>query len=1163
MNQQERATVDLVINGQQAKTSLKEVQTAVISLTKDLRKMKEADDPKAFAAKTAELNKINAAYTQMNSKLRETTTSWQRFKKEMETITAGVVGGNVITEMLQQMLMFIPNTINKIMDLKDSLTDIEKAAGMTSSEVVKLNKDLGSINTTTARKELREMAVVGGQFGIAKQEMLGFVEGADVLNVALGDQFDSAQAVSEQMIKLRNIFQDIKTDNIKEDMLHIGNAINVLEAAGAATAPVMADFGSRMGGVLVPLGVGSAKVLGLSAALQELNITAERGSTAVTRIFQKMLTETDQFAKVAGVSTVRFKEMINQDIFGAFMAFVEGSKRGGASALAFASILKDSELTGAGANEVISKLAVNSELVAEKIEMAGNSIKGTDSIMSEFAKKNFELARDMKELGEIGHSITQSKFLENLFAGGVHYIVVFWNYLKQLTSFMSNNTWTITGMAYALLLLNANLVKATLSTIANTTATIANTIAQTTGSARLALAIGLARTYGFVMQVVTGKITLAAAATRIWNAVLSVNPIGLVITAVMGLIAAIQLYSKNNAEAIRIERVKVKLSKDIELLNNQVKNSQDGINKQIQIYNTLSIEERKNLQKTIKLKRQEALSRLNNLKASQMEVANNAKGLTFWQAQKTAWTNMFGGRKKAQNLVEEFTKGNISEATADFTDGINQLEDQIKGFDDQLETVNGRLNAFKNAMAINSETTDQLREKQRLLQIALDGAKIGSSDYKKIASEMAKVNNELNVGGNPGIKEPKDKKDKIQKDAEDLNKILSDARRDNIQNALSDREKEADVIKEKYDGMRVLAHGNANKLKEIAKEEGLAMVNLTAKWAEEDKKVSIEKSKEKFEALEEEQKRQQQSKIDQIDIQAATGQISEYDAEGLKLLSEEQFLMAQFMLRSAMGMKNAELEKQIADNYIRQQYRKKDATQQINEAIANIDRELVEVKKDLMMAGIGVVRSFLKEGSLLAKAALVTERIFSIARIISNVPVEISGIAAAPTTVIMPPIIREAYMAKVALSAKLRAAAGIATIGANTVKELATGGYTELAQSRNPGGLVDVPTLFNGRYIAGEKGKEWIAPNWMINNPATANILGALEALRIKGPGSVSEIARSQDQQSGYDFSRLEGLINQMIKAQLMANNKRVILNYNDLREMIEEEVFINNTLDA
>lgn len=72
----------------------------------------------------------------------------------------------------------------------------------------------------------------------------------------------------------------------------------------------------------------------------------------------------------------------------------------------------------------------------------------------------------------------------------------------------------------------------------------------------------------------------------------------------------------------------------------------------------------------------------------------------------------------------------------------------------------------------------------------------------------------------------------------------------------------------------------------------------------------------------------------------------------------------------------------------------------------------------------------------------------------------------------------------------LTAATGFAEVGiiAAQAVPFAQGGNTF-----KKGGPVDRPFVA----IAGEAGPEWIAPNWMLRNPATANVIGMLENIRV------------------------------------------------------------------
>lgn len=399
--QKERAVIDLVINGEQSKTSLKEVTKATIDARKELNKLREADNPQLYKQKLADYKALNTAQREMAQRVNETAKAHKSWQSSALDMAKGVLGGNLAMAGINTLIGLIPAATQKSMALKDQLADIAKTADLTDQEVAGLNESLKRIDTRTPTKELRAMAEIGGQFGVAKDKVDEFVEGTNMANVAIGKAFGNVEAMTTEVMGLRNVFQGIKTDDPGADILHISNALNVLETQGAATAPVMTDFASRMGGVLVPLGLTEGQVLGLSSTLQELNVTAERGATATVNIVQSMLSETATFAKVAGVPLKEYKDLIQKDIYGALLKYLEGLKKVQPNQLEFQKVLDASKLTGAGALEVLSKLSVNQELLAQRTDQATTALKGIDSITAEYNKKNYDMAVNMKRLGEV------------------------------------------------------------------------------------------------------------------------------------------------------------------------------------------------------------------------------------------------------------------------------------------------------------------------------------------------------------------------------------------------------------------------------------------------------------------------------------------------------------------------------------------------------------------------------------------------------------------------------------------------------------------------------------------------------------------------------------------------------------------------------------------
>jgi TP901 family phage tail tape measure protein len=341
------------------------------------------------------LQEVNGTMAARRADSKGSTEAFNPLKSSMASFGAMAAGYVSMQALLSQGAKVFTDTLK----LSDELADIQKTTGMTKMEVKDLNSELRKVDTRSTTEELRQIAAVGGQLGIAKEEIEDFTVATDKLNVALGDEFSGGvEEVTKTTGALRNIFTDIKSKKVDQDMLRIGNALNELGASGSATAPVVADFSSRIGGVGITLGMTSGQVLGLSATLQELNVSTERGGTAITGILQKMASSPKVFAQVAGMSAKDFKALIDKDIFAAFTKVVEGANKSSASATNFAKILDAMKLDGAGASEVIAKLGSNTGLLAEKVALSNNALQNTNSIMDEFNTKNQNAAASWEKI---------------------------------------------------------------------------------------------------------------------------------------------------------------------------------------------------------------------------------------------------------------------------------------------------------------------------------------------------------------------------------------------------------------------------------------------------------------------------------------------------------------------------------------------------------------------------------------------------------------------------------------------------------------------------------------------------------------------------------------------------------------------------------------------
>lgn len=276
--------------------------------------------------------------------------------------------------------------------LSDALADVTKTTGLTGPALQALRGELESLNTRTSVRGLLEMAKAGGSMGVAQKDISGFTAAVDKLNVALGDQFPDPESLARQLTKMRNVLKDVQTDNVGQDLLHIGNVLNFMGANAAATEGDIANIVSRMSGLGQTLGLSSGQIFGVSTALSEMGVNAEVAGSNFPLILQRMSADIGGFAKVAGIGAGEFRQMVNTDIMGAFQMVALGAKQMAPTASSMSTLLKSLKLPGARVAEVFLKAADNTDLLTQRVQEANQALGGTGSVMGEFNAKNETLA---------------------------------------------------------------------------------------------------------------------------------------------------------------------------------------------------------------------------------------------------------------------------------------------------------------------------------------------------------------------------------------------------------------------------------------------------------------------------------------------------------------------------------------------------------------------------------------------------------------------------------------------------------------------------------------------------------------------------------------------------------------------------------------------------
>ena len=426
-------------------------------------------------------------------------------------------------------------------DISESQADVAKTTGQTIDQVRELQGLLSERDSRTSLADQLAIGEIGGRLDIAQQDLFSFIDSIDKANVSLGDVFTGGpEEVAETLGLIRNGFKDLQSEDIGEDLLQIGNALNFLGSNSAANEGRIAKFVNRLAGGASILGLSAEQIFGISTALDEVGISAERGSTATIEALSKIAAEPTKFSDILGINGDEFQQQVETNLVDAFGTVIEKVRELEAGGQPAIQTLNQLGLTGAGVREVYGKLSQDFDLVNKRIEQSGVALKNTDSILEEFNQKNQTVGATIDKLKNSIVNLTVSSGFQDFLVVGISGLTKFINVIAAIPSFLKENRIEIGLLIVALVSLNA-------ANIAAAAAALKKAAAE----------------------------KLAAIASRgltaqqwLLNAALTANPIGLVIAGV-ALLTAVFIKAYRSSETFR-EGVNQLTAKFLEFYNNNL-----------------------------------------------------------------------------------------------------------------------------------------------------------------------------------------------------------------------------------------------------------------------------------------------------------------------------------------------------------------------------------------------------------------------------------------------------------------------------------------------------------------------------------------------------------------------------------------------------------------
>ena len=445
--------------------------------------------------------------------------------------------------------------VNEYADMAEHMSGVKKYTGLTDEAVQQLNDDFMKIDTRTAREQLNDLAGDAGRLGIqSKQQILDFVQAADQINVALGE--DLGEDAVKNIGKLAQLFGDADKMGLKQAMLSSASVINELAQSSSASEAYLMDFTARLAGVGKQAGMTQAQVMAFGSVLDQNMVNVEKGATALQNVITALYAKPAAMAKVAGLNVKEFTQLLKTDGNAALLQFVDALRKAGKMD-ALAPMLTDMKLSGAGVTQTLSTLAANIDTLKQTQQQATQAFTQGTSVTNEFNTANNTVQAQLEKAQKKAHdmAVQLGKQLYPAYMQVVNVGNSFLLFLTKVLPFIASHAKQILVVTAAIVSYTAAVkLAAAMQKAFNVT------IAATQAIVGIVKGLGLALSLMYYNM--TGNIVKARAAQIALNRTLISNPYAAVAAAVIAVAAAVYLWCTREKQLTQAQKDRIAIKKD-------------------------------------------------------------------------------------------------------------------------------------------------------------------------------------------------------------------------------------------------------------------------------------------------------------------------------------------------------------------------------------------------------------------------------------------------------------------------------------------------------------------------------------------------------------------------------------------------------------------------
>ena len=1159
----------LYIDGKPAEASIKNIRQVTNGLKKDLDGLTVGTD--AWNAKMKELQLHEKTLNNIKNEVKGVNGAFSFIKSEvgkLGVLAAGYLGFQFISDQFQ-------NIITSNAKLSDSFADVRKTTGLNEESVRRLNNQFKDFNTRTTRQELLGLAEVAGKLGIsAEADVLGFVKAADQIKVALGKDLGDAEGAINDLGKLTDLFKLKDQFGLEQALIKTGSAINALGAAGTANEGYIVEFTKRLGTIAPAANISIENVLGLAATMDELGQPAEAATTALGQFIIGMGKDLPTFAKVANMSVQEFSDLLRNDANAALIAVLTQLKTtgGGVSDLATKMGLIGED--GARATAALSALAGGIDKLKDRQALSNKEFGIGTSLTNEFNIKNNNLASTLDKISKWFYGVATSKVISGT-------LTILADGFARLIGVTRTNSEELEKQRIELNKLEFQI-----------------TSTNTKQSERIRLINELKAQYPTLLANLNAE---KATNEEIAKAIKSVNDqlINKIILAKKD-----EEISKENENSANLrmklleteDKIRERLAKlrdkfpefklpdgteaeKLASLVDQYQESQNklgkstggvfdptfGVGKLLNNYEALSEMLDSANKKTGKMldARNDLIKRLGieEVKPSSSNTPPQTNTSPYTRTlTKEELDEQEKAKKKAIKLFDEAELERIAslERTAQAI---------MDSYAKELSEVDEHFRKLKNKHSTNAAAVNQI-EQERLAKLKNLEEKFRKDDLAKLQA----VQNEISQLSTQAMERETDRllselqqetREKLQlfdQEDKEIRERVEKQKQSVIELKKSQKNEEAQILEDAIARELLLLDASGKLREAFLKKQGKKEVEILKDAANNKKLSKLEADLINAESADDEngsiKAKLALLKFNyDLEIEAAerlgkdtTAITAKYIAQKLALENTAEKKKNELILEGARVLSDSSFR--IIN----------DSTQRASDArISAIERER---DRELSNKELTDAQKYKINQKFDERVRREKERSWKAEQRAAIAQALINGAIAMTKVSAQTGVLSFAFSPLIAA----QVAAQVAVIAAQKMPQFAMGGFSD----SDPEGYVGQPTIFrksaSGRpFVAGEAGREWIAPNWMLQDTRFANIIGMLEAARIDkrafASGGMTGIPPASPM--AYDFTRIEALLGSFVETQSKLNSRRIVLPVQALDDLYEDRDRINLSINS